>query len=162
MQHDHFPMAHNTDVNLPIFVYGTLKRGMSRESAWPYAPLQVETAYVAGRLYDMGPYPALTAGAHRVQGELWSFQWEQLPKTLATIDAIEGFTGNERDLYRRVVVRCQQERPHQQERPLSTNLPRADTSISAYTYYYARDLSSALEILPNQEGICLWTPRANR
>ena len=158
-----FKTRHHIDANLPIFVYGTLKRGMSRESAWPYLPLNVETAYVVGRLFELGPYPAMIAGPNWIQGELWSFPREQLAKTLAAIDAIEGFTsGNEGDLYRRVVVRCQQEHPDPQELPFFTSLPRAEPSISAYTYYYADDLSSAFEITPNDEGICLWTPRANR
>ena len=144
-------------------MYGTLKGGMSRETAWPHPPLEVETAYVPGRLYDLGSYPAMIAGTHWIQGELWSFRREHLAKTLATIDAIEGFTtGNEGDLYKRVVVRCRREHPSQQELRHSTCLPPAETSISAYTYYYAHDFSSALEIVPNDKGICLWTPLANR
>ena len=105
----------------------------------------------------------MTAGPNWIQGELWSFQQEHLAKTLATIDAIEGFTtGNEGDLYKRVLVRCQHEHPYQRELPLSTSLPRAETSVAAYTYYYVNDLSSAFEIVPDDEGICRWTPGANR
>ncbi len=155
-------MAHITEGNLPIFVYGTLKRGMCREPAWPHPPLQVETAYAAGRLFDLGAYPAMTTGPHWIQGELWSFQAEHLVKTLATIDAIEGFQGRDQDLYKRVVVPCWPARPDRQNPALSARHLTGDPAISAYTYHYADDLTHAAEIDPDAAGICLWTPRVNR
>jgi gamma-glutamylcyclotransferase (GGCT)/AIG2-like uncharacterized protein YtfP len=155
-------MAHITEPNLPIFVYGTLKRGMCRESAWPHPPLKVETALAAGRLFDLGAYPAMTTGPHWIQGELWSFQPEHLAKTLARIDTIEGFHGHDEDLYKRVIVPCRRGHPDRQDPPLVGRHLPGDSTISAYTYLYADHLPCSAEIGPDDAGICLWTPRANR
>src|SRR5438093_3247250 len=44
---------------LPVFVYGTLKRGEERARCWPRSPERVVPATTQGRLYDLGTYPAL-------------------------------------------------------------------------------------------------------
>lgn len=68
--------------HLPIFVYGTLKRGEEREAMWPRWPVRVEAATTLGILYDIGPYPALAAGDDVVEGErlrrLLPLAWPEL------------------------------------------------------------------------------------
>jgi gamma-glutamylcyclotransferase (GGCT)/AIG2-like uncharacterized protein YtfP len=76
-----------------IFVYGTLQRGQRREPCWPCAPQCVTPGFVAGRLYDLGPYPALVEGDGVVSGELWELPPEAMPETLAVLDEIEGYGG---------------------------------------------------------------------
>ena len=49
-----------------VFVYGTLQRGEALSHLWPHAPVAVVPAIVPGRLHDLGPYPALVAGADLV------------------------------------------------------------------------------------------------
>ena len=57
-----------------IFVYGTLKRGEVRETSWPRQPVSIEWGTLAGRLHDLGPYPALVEGEDKVLGELWQVE----------------------------------------------------------------------------------------
>lgn len=73
-----------------IFVYGTLKQNQSRGRMWPIEPQKIQPAWTAGRLYDLGPYPALTAGDDRVLGEVWTFPIEDLARTFEVLDEIEG------------------------------------------------------------------------
>lgn len=51
-----------TDLITDLFVYGTLKRGQCRETMWPRPPVSVRPAFIRGRLYDLGPYPAIWCG----------------------------------------------------------------------------------------------------
>lgn len=57
-----------------VFVYGTLRRDDVRDiTRLQPAPLFVGMASVAGRLYDLGPYPGLLlGGAERVTGEVYA------------------------------------------------------------------------------------------
>ncbi len=125
-----------------IFVYGTLKRGQCRERSWPRQPLSVEPAWTLGRLYDLGPYPALVAGDDRVRGELWRFAAEDLPETLRVLDGIEGFRNQPGDLYRRVVAEC---------------MTKAGQVANAFTYRYARPLPASVRTIPpHVSGYCAW------
>jgi len=125
------------------FVYGTLKRGEVRERCWPAKPIAVEPATVRGALYDLGPYPALAVGDDIVAGELWQLAPGDMPATLAALDRVEGYAGNDDDLYRRVIVECQ----------------TSDGSTRAWTYMLAGEamLSAAKRILPSGRGICVWS-----
>ena len=125
-----------------VFVYGTLKRGQSREKSWPRMPLSVTTAMVRGHLYDLGRYPGLIDGGDVVAGELWSFSTADMPPTLAVLDEIEGIFGQDDDEYRRVIVEC-----------LISN-----QELPAWTYFYARRAAvmSAQRIMPNNHGLCEW------
>src|SRR5262249_38272795 len=105
-----------------VFVYGTLKRGQSREKSWPRTPLSIEPATVRGQLYDLGPYPGLIEGSDIVAGELWTFAPQDMPPTVAVLDEIEGLYGRENDEYRRVIIEC-----------LSSG-----HKFAAWTYHYAR------------------------
>jgi gamma-glutamylcyclotransferase (GGCT)/AIG2-like uncharacterized protein YtfP len=126
-----------------VFVYGTLQRGQSRASHWPLAPVEVQPATVRGRLFDLGPYPALVSGDDWVLGELWHFQPEHIDPTLAVLDAIEGFGQEGPDLYRRGIAEC-----HELGGPVHR----------AYAYWYARyqDLDPLPPVRPNAEGYCVW------
>lgn len=128
--------------NLPIFVYGTLKRGEIRERCWPRRPRRVEPASTRGFLYDMGPYPAMVEGTDRVLGELWSVAEEDLIETLRVLDEIEGYGTDNVNLYVRVIVDCE---------------TLEGRRVLAYTYYYAAAISSHRRVLCGADGFCRWS-----
>ena len=128
--------------HIPIFVYGTLKRGEEREGMWPHAPSEVRFATTRAGLYDLGPYPALGDGDDLVAGELWFIAKQHMEHTLAVLDEIEGYHQRDDDLYLRRKVVCEED---------------AGDSHPAYTYFYAHDLSHATRISPNADGLCVWT-----
>ena len=130
-------MASSDDfVITDLFVYGTLKRGECRESMWPRVPTHVRPGFIRGRLYDLGPYPAIRveefAGEEDdlqdldwVAGELWSFQVGDIAATIAVLDEIE--QSNQRgyrNLYDQVLVRVH-------------DRPRSRTSQLALAYQYS-------------------------
>lgn len=125
-----------------IFVYGTLKRGQSRETCWPRKPRSIESATVRGTLFDLGPYPGLIEGQDVIVGEAWQFAETDMPATLATLDEIEDFHNSPDDEYRRVIVECMVK----------------DKVVAAWTYQYARGaaLATAQRIAPNANGLCEW------
>jgi gamma-glutamylcyclotransferase (GGCT)/AIG2-like uncharacterized protein YtfP len=130
-----------------VFVYGTLKRGQSREKCWPRKPTSIQAATVRGTLYDLGPYPGLIAGDDLVAGEIWHFAAKDMAATLAALDEIEGYHGQnyhgqDDDEYRRVIVECAIGEKH----------------VAAWAYQYARPavLASAQRITPNGQGVCQW------
>ena len=57
---------------------------------WPIEPQNIRPAWTAGRLYDLGPYPAKTPGQDRVLGEVWTFLVADLERTFEVLDEIEG------------------------------------------------------------------------
>lgn len=124
-----------------IFVYGTLKKGQLRESMWPYRPTHIVGAKVQGNLYDLGTYPAMTHGHDWIAGDVWRFAIEQIPATLRVLDEIEGHRDRPDDLYKRVVIECETE---------------DDDVVVAYSYHYARDLSTNVQVLADEDGLCRW------
>jgi gamma-glutamylcyclotransferase (GGCT)/AIG2-like uncharacterized protein YtfP len=98
-----------------VFVYGTLQRGQCRAAMWPRSPRAVSAAFVRGRLYDLGPYPALRCDdddleADWVAGELWSFTADDLPATIRELDRIEETNQSGAvNLYDRILVRARPE-----------------------------------------------------
>lgn len=126
-----------------VFVYGTLKRGQCRENCWPYKPLEVVPATVQGRLYDLGPYPALIVGDDRILGELWRFRSEHMAGTLSVLDRVEGHDLGDTSLYIRDVIVCEDQ---------------AGNRWPAYTYFYAEtiDLPADSRVGPNASGLCVW------
>lgn len=130
--------------NLPIFVYGTLKRGQIRAGRWPRAPQSVVAATTRGRLYDLGPYPALIAGTDVVLGELWYVAPDDLDETLRVLDEIECYGHEDVDLYVRLIVDC----------VTDSGVPQR-----AYTYYFAdpTELAHVPLVEPNVRGVCEWT-----
>jgi gamma-glutamylcyclotransferase (GGCT)/AIG2-like uncharacterized protein YtfP len=89
-----------------VFVYGTLKQGECRARFWPREPLTVESAVIRGRLYDLGPYPALGPGEDAVRGEVWRLAAEDVAETLRVLDKVEGADQLQNAYYRRIVVDC--------------------------------------------------------
>ena len=88
-----------------IFLYGTLRRGGSRDVQQHYEGVQfISVARVRGELYDLADYPGLrlTPDASWVTGELF----DVAPATLALLDEWESIDPNEPELgeYRRVDV----------------------------------------------------------
>ncbi len=121
-----------------IFVYGTLKRGHLRASIWPCAPISVRPATIRAELYDTGPYPAILRGEDDVLGELWTIKSEDISKTLAVLDQVEGYDASRLgNLYVRIETDAQLE---------------DGSRVRAYVYQYARkDREAGMRrILPHQ------------
>jgi len=118
-----------------FFVYGTLKSGFCRQSAWPFPPESIQTAYVQGKLFDLGPYPGLGEGEEWVRGEIWTIEPRYLKATLQVLDQIEGYEGTADDLYQRKIATAYQE---------------DGTTVQAYAYFFSQWKSSAAKhIAPN-------------
>lgn len=132
------------DSFLPIFVYGTLQRGQCRASSWPHAPLKVVPAATQGRLVDLGAYPGLLDGRHKVQGELWYIAEHDFIHTVQVLDFIEGFQRRDNDLYERRIVAC-------------IVHPSGDR-ILAHAYFYKHAHENIIEVCPNEEGEVSWEP----
>ncbi len=128
---------------LAIFVYGTLKRGEERAPLWPRPAIKVQLATTAGRLYDLGPYPAMVEGSEMIGGELWQFAEADLEPTLAALDRIECFGVDDVDLYQRRIVTC-----HTQ----------SGQAVSAYAYFLADNAWAErhARVAPDTDGICRW------
>ncbi len=121
-----------------IFVYGTLKQYHLRASMWPCKPLSIRPATIRAALYDTGPYPAILHGDDYVLGELWTLAIEDMPKTTAVLDQVEGFDATRTDnLYTRIE---------------SDATLEDGTYVRAYTYQYALEerLPTMRRIQPNR------------
>lgn len=128
-----------------FFVYGTLKQGECRETSWPYPPTSVTAATTQGRLYDLGPYPALVRGEDTVVGELWTVTPEHLKSTLRVLDRIEGYRPDaSTNLYEREVVECR---------------PDDGAIHHAWTYFYSQELPADGEgwLNPDSRGRVSWS-----
>lgn len=117
-----------------FFVYGTLKRGECRASLWPRLPQDVRPAFVRGRLFDLGPYPALWCGDADaevgtdwdwVEGEVWTIAADDMEATVHRLDQIEvtDQPGCENE-YDRILVRAHES-------------PGSATSVLAFAYQYS-------------------------
>jgi gamma-glutamylaminecyclotransferase len=75
-----------------VFVYGTLKKGYSNNHVLTRngtAKLLSSNAAIRGKMYDLGPFPAVTAAMNEddfVKGEIW----EVSSKDLDRLDHLEG------------------------------------------------------------------------
>lgn len=136
---------------LSVFVYGTLKRGQCRESAWPAGPKEIVPGWVHGELWGRDDYPALLPGGHRVRGELYRYDGESIRDVLSALDEIEGTDGNSpSDLYHRHVVDAFRSAPAPADRV--TGSDRETREERAYVYFYNRD--------PAADGFVRITPVA--
>jgi gamma-glutamylcyclotransferase (GGCT)/AIG2-like uncharacterized protein YtfP len=73
-----------------VFVYGSLRRGGIAHARLRPAGQCLGPASIAGRLYDLGPYPAARPARcprERVQGELYRLT---RPAAFAALDRYEG------------------------------------------------------------------------
>jgi gamma-glutamylcyclotransferase (GGCT)/AIG2-like uncharacterized protein YtfP len=89
---------------LPVFVYGTLRRGEAAAHHLPVTSrVTVHEARAKGRLLHLGEYPGLVRGRSWVRGEV--HRYESLERVLPSVDEYEDFRGYGRsdNLYRRVV-----------------------------------------------------------
>jgi len=135
-------MAASSDL-AHVFVYGTLKRMQCRGNAWPRTPVEVQVAFTLGQLYDLGPYPAMTAGKDIVSGELWSFRPDDITATIKVLDEIEGVSHG---MYERVEVNC-----------WLAEAEHREPKCSAYTYHYRLDLDVANRLPPRSPSeFCVW------
>jgi gamma-glutamylcyclotransferase (GGCT)/AIG2-like uncharacterized protein YtfP len=126
-----------------VFVYGTLKRGECRAKFWPHPPVRVETATIRGRLYDLGPYPALGPGDDLVSGEVWHLAPEHVDETLRVLDEIEGASELKSAYYWRIVVSCHTEEGR-------------DIEAWAYEFGDLNRLQDQPVVLPDERGECCW------
>ncbi len=129
---------------LPIFVYGTLKRGEVRAHCWPHRPVTIDWATIRAELRDLGEYPAIIAGNDLVLGELWHVAEQHLATTLMTLDEVEWHRGRDDDEYTRQIVVCR---------------TLAGQQLPAYTYLYAKPetIAHTPRVLPGSNGLCQWT-----
>ena len=131
-----------------VFVYGTLKRGESRENLWPAPPDSVRPGWVWGELYCRRAYPALRPGGDRIRGEIWTFPAETMPAVIEQLDRIEGTDQRgQPNLYDRVEIEVFE--PDQDP-------PVAATAIS---YHYATDpeLEGFDRLPPDESGYVEWS-----
>ncbi|MCG5536062.1 gamma-glutamylcyclotransferase family protein [Ectothiorhodospira mobilis] len=86
-----------------VFVYGTLLQGLRHHGVLAGAQC-LGHAHLRGRLFDLGPYPALRPGPDRVRGEVYRVD----AATLAHLDRLEGYDPQDPpgSLYRRVTRRA--------------------------------------------------------
>lgn len=116
------------DAPTPLFVYGTLLRGLSRAQMLRGSGF-LGPALAPGQLFDLGTYPALCPGPGQVVGELYAVD----ANTLQRIDRVEGFDPRhpEASLYHRVVLPVR---------------PFFGEMHAAATYLYPHDPRPALRI----------------
>ncbi|HVC94604.1 MAG TPA: gamma-glutamylcyclotransferase family protein [Pirellulales bacterium] len=117
-----------------LFVYGTLTPSLAPAVIKPIVMKlrPIGPGSVAGRLYDLGPYPAAifdAAASTRIFGEVFVFP-EADPEAMRRIDEYEGFDPG--DLSRSLYVRTRQ------------CVTVADGSdLNCWAYQYNRDVTHA-------------------
>ena len=134
-----------------IFVYGTLKTGQCRERLWPCSPTEFRRAWTLGKLYDLGPYPAMILGSDRIAGQVWAIRDEDMEQTCKVLDEIEGTNqAGCANLYDRVQV--------------DVVLLDSGERLRASTYIYAKPEQlansqvAAPSLMLNQQAYCIWPP----
>jgi gamma-glutamylcyclotransferase (GGCT)/AIG2-like uncharacterized protein YtfP len=110
-----------------FFAYGTLRRGAPMHGLIEHAARFVGRARFAGRLFDMGAYPAVVEGRRRdvVQGELYELPEEGLAELLDSMDRYEGRS------FERVL------------RPVTCE---DGSTVDAFVYLFTGDLSDARRV----------------
>ena len=112
-----------------LFVYGTLLPGLALHGAMQGARC-LGKASVPGRLFDLGPYPALVAGPGRVVGLLYAVSEAQL----ARLDALEEY--DPADAVQSLYLR----------KRLAAELVHERSVCDAYVYVYNRSVDGATPI----------------
>jgi pyruvate carboxylase len=111
-----------------LFAYGTLRRGAPMHRLIEHATRFLGPASFAGRLFDLGDYPAVTDGGGRrdvVYGELYELMAEGREQLL---DSIDRYEGRSFERVRREVT-CQD-----------------GTVVVAFLYLFRGDLASARRV----------------
>lgn len=136
-----------------VFVYGTLQREQCRGNLWPRQPLEITPGYVRGRLYDLGPYPALRCDdedhdADWIAGEVWSFTQDDIGPTIMELDLIEETNRpGQLNLYDRCLVRAYR------------SLKTQDFALAlAYQYSNAAELTAVQRVRCGRQGYAVWPP----
>ncbi|MDC3283380.1 gamma-glutamylcyclotransferase [Planctomycetota bacterium] len=103
-----------------IFVYGTLLKGLERNTALASSKY-LGPALIKARLFDLGSYPGIAEGDEDVVGEIYDVDEE----TLNNLDAIEGYreSAPESSLYLR--------------KPIAARKLADGTSTDVETYFYS-------------------------
>lgn len=115
-------------MTIPLFVYGTLRRGFDGAMARQLraAARYVGSGTVAGRLYRIADYPGLVPGPDgQVAGDL--FALDDPAATLALLDEYEECAAHH-------------PQPHEYRREQLV-VETADGPVTAWTYIYARDVA---------------------
>lgn len=117
-----------------IFVYGTLKRNKSNHYLMEGYE-SVEKSYVKGyKIYTNGYFPMVVAGSEKdiVKGELYFFKKNE-KIILKKLDMLEGYSGDEFDLYKR-----------KNEKIITKN-----KEVEAFIYIYNLNISENHQLLKN-------------
>ncbi len=92
-------MPDSRPVDRHVFVYGTLRQGGSNDiRRFLPLPAFVGDGWIAGTLYDLGPYPgAVLGGNGRIRGEVYRIE----PPVEAALDRLEEVAADDSGEYRR-------------------------------------------------------------
>lgn len=111
---------------IPVFVYGTLRKGESNHHLLKGRSMFVSENAVVGNLVDLGPYPAMLEGNGTVFGEVYMVG----EQTLADLDKLEGHP----TLYARRKV------------PLKFSMDKYE---EAYAYFFVQEIHGIAKKLPD-------------
>lgn len=75
---------------MKLFVYGTLLKGLERESVLSESRY-LGTVVIQARMYDLGSYPGIIDGEGQVIGEIYEIDQDTLNK----LDEVEGYLPDE-------------------------------------------------------------------
>ena len=94
-------------MQLPFFVYGTLRAGQSNARLLRGAIARTRLAKLSGaQMFDMGPYPMIVEGENEIWGELIDIEPDKYEVILKALDRLESVNGadpeNPDALYRRL------------------------------------------------------------
>jgi gamma-glutamylcyclotransferase (GGCT)/AIG2-like uncharacterized protein YtfP len=160
---------------LPVFVYGTLKRGEVRAACWPREPVKVEEATVRGALFDLGDYPALVPGDYPalvpgdypalVPGDDPALVPGDYPALVQGDDLVGGelwhFAEADLPAVLARLDRIEGYHGHADDlyRRMVVECQAGGGTVEAWTYHFARaaELASHPRIPPDAHGICRWS-----
>lgn len=81
-------------MQLPFFVYGTLRTGESNATLLRGAIARSRNAQLSGaQMFDLGPYPMIIENDGEVWGELIEIEAEKYAAILKSLDRLEGVDG---------------------------------------------------------------------
>jgi gamma-glutamylaminecyclotransferase len=117
----------NTFIPLPLFVYGTLKKGFPNHELFLKNAQPIGSAWVKGTLLDLKYYPGFISEG---EGQVWGELYNITKSMLASIDHLEGVGF----LYDRIIVEAHQ---------------WGDKQHRAWTYEYKERENVISRIIPN-------------
>ena len=81
-------------MQLPFFVYGTLRAGQSNATLLRGAARTRDAKLGGAQMFDLGPYPMIIAGEGEVWGELIEIEPDKYAAILKSLDRLESVDGN--------------------------------------------------------------------